>query len=138
VLAASAAERRFASINFEAFATVALALAATGIYGVLSGSVNERIREIGIRCALGASPRTIVSQILREALAIHSAGIIVGLTIAGFSARAIGSLLFRTSVLDWVTYASVIVLLTIVSAVACCLPALRAARVDPSVTLRMD
>jgi hypothetical protein len=138
LVAASAAERRFALILFEAFALVALALAATGIYGVLSGSVTERMREIGVRCALGASRTGILTLILRQGLTLTGLGILIGLTGAIIATRALITLLFGVSRLDPATYAGVIALLFAVSAVACWMPAWRAARVDPSITLRAE
>ena len=78
LLAASAAERRFALIVFEAFALVALVLAATGIYGVLSGSVTERMREIGVRSALGASRGDIVALVVRQAMTLTGLGVVIG------------------------------------------------------------
>ena len=79
LLAATAAERRFAMILFEVFALVALVLAATGIYGVLAGSVAERTREIGIRAALGASRRNILGLVVGQGMALTAIGIVIGL-----------------------------------------------------------
>src|SRR5207253_8614876 len=89
LLAASTAERRFALILFEAFGIVALALAATGIYGVLSGSVTERTREIGVRSALGASRRDILALILRQGMTLIGIGVVIGLGGAIAATRAI-------------------------------------------------
>jgi putative ABC transport system permease protein len=138
LLKASAAERRFALILFEAFGIVALVLAATGIYGVLSGSVTERTREIGVRLALGASRGNILSLVLRQGMTLTGLGVVIGLTGAVAASHAIVTLLFGVSRLDPVTYLGVIVLLSGVSVVACWLPAWRAARVDPSITLRAE
>jgi putative ABC transport system permease protein len=134
----SVADRRFALILFEAFGAAALILAAVGIYGVLSGRVTERIREIGVRSALGASPHAIVALVVREGLALASFGVIIGLAGAAAASRAIGTLIFGISPLDPATYGGVIALLLTVSAIACSAPAWRAARVDPSVTLRAE
>ena len=120
----------------RAFALVALVLAAIGIYGVLSGSVTERMREIGVRAALGASPRKILVLVLRQGMTLTIVGIIVGLGGAIVASRALVTLLFGVTRLDPVTYVGVIVLLATVSAVACWVPAWRAARVDPATTLR--
>ena len=79
LLAASAAERRFALILFEAFGFVALVLVATGIYGVVSASVNERTREIGVRLALGAQKRDVLGLILRQGLSLTLTGVSIGL-----------------------------------------------------------
>ncbi|HKW99521.1 MAG TPA: ABC transporter permease [Bryobacteraceae bacterium] len=138
LLAASAAARRFALIVFEAFALVALVLAATGIYGVLSGSVTERMREIGVRTALGASRRDIVALIVRQGMALTGAGILIGLAGASLASGALVTLLFAVSRLDPATYLGVIAVLAFVAGAACWIPAWRAAQVDPSITLRSE
>ena len=138
LLAASAAERRFALLLFEAFALAALVLAAAGIYGVLSGSVAERTREIGVRAALGASRANILSLILRQGMALTGLGIAIGLGAAVAASGALATLLFGVTRLDPLTYGAVVALLLGVSAIACWLPAWRAARVDPTITLRAE
>ncbi len=138
LLAATAAERRFAMVLFEAFGFVALLLAATGIYGVLSGSVTERMREIGVRLALGATPGNILSLVVRQGVALTGLGIVIGLSAAVLASQAITSLLFGVSRLDPVTYIGVVLILVAVSVIACWVPAQRAARVDPSITLRAE
>jgi putative ABC transport system permease protein len=138
LLARSAAERRFALILFEAFGIVALVLAATGIYGVLSGNVTERTREIGVRSALGASRGNILALVVRQGMTLTGLGIAIGLGGAVAASRALITLLFGVSRLDPITYLGVIVLLAGVSAIACWVPAWRAARVDPSITLRAE
>jgi putative ABC transport system permease protein len=138
LLARSAAQRRFAMIVFELFAFAALVLAATGIYGVLSGSVTERTREIGLRAALGASPNHILGLVIRQGMTMTGIGVLAGLAGAVAATQAIVSLLFGISQIDPVTYGGVIALLGIVSALACGVPAWRAAKVDPAVTLRSE
>ena len=138
LLAASAAERRFALVVFEAFALAGLLLAATGIYGVLSGSVTERTREIGIRSALGASRNDLFALIVRQGMTLTVLGIVVGVSAAAATSQAIRSLLFGVSRLDPITYLGVIALLLAVSGIACWVPAWRAARVDPAITMRME
>jgi len=138
LLAASAAERRFALILFEAFGLAALLLAAAGIYGVLSGSVAERTREIGVRSALGASRKSILGLVLRQGLSLTGLGVVIGLAGAVGASQAIRAMLFGVSHLDPVTYLGVIVLLAGVSLVACSVPAWRAIRVDPATTLRVE
>ncbi len=138
VVARSAAERRFALMLFEAFAIAALVLAAAGIYGVLSGSVAERTREMGVRSALGASSGMLLRLILRQGLTLTALGAAIGLVGAVAAGKAIRSMLFGVTALDGVTYAAVIALLTAVSALACAVPALRASRVDPALTLRAE
>jgi len=138
LLTRSEAERRFALILFEAFGIVALVLAAVGIYGVLSGSVTERMREIGVRTALGASRRDILRLILRQGMTLAGIGILIGLGGAIAASKAIVSMLYGISRFDSITYLGVIALLAGVSGIACCLPAWRAAQVDPSITLRAE
>jgi putative ABC transport system permease protein len=138
LLAGSEAQRRFALILFEVFALVALMLTAVGIYGVLSGSVNERMREIGIRSALGASRGSILTLVVGQGLTLTGLGVAIGLMGALAASQAIASLLFGISRLDPVTYLGVIALLAGVSMIACWAPAWRAARVDPSITLRAE
>jgi predicted permease len=138
LLAASASERRFALVLFEAFGVVALILAAMGIYGVLSGSVAERTREIGIRSALGASPGGIVAFILKQGLGLTALGAAIGLSAAIAASQAMTGLLFDVSRLDPVTYVAMVALLLGVSLVACWMPAFRAARVDPAIALRAE
>jgi len=134
----TAAERRFALILFEAFGLVALVLAATGIYGVLSGSVTERLREIGVRSALGATRGKILGLVLRQGMRLTGLGMMIGLAAAVLASQALVTLLFGISRLDVLTYAGVIVLLACVAGVACWVPAWRAAGVDPVTTLRAE
>ena len=138
LIAASEAERRFALIVFETFGVTALVLAAIGLYGVLAGSVTERTREIGVRMALGASRGEIVSLVVRQALAMTAAGVLIGAAGALFAGRGLQSLLFGVTPRDPVTYAGVVALLLTASVLAAWLPAWRAARVDPAVTLRAE
>lgn len=138
LIADSEAQRHFALVLFEAFALVGLILAATGIYGLLSGSVTERTREIGVRAALGASPGNILALVLRQGMALAGLGLVIGLLGAVFASRALITLLFGTSLLDPLTYLGVVTLLLAVSAIACWIPARRASHVDPAITLRAE
>ncbi|HEV2422981.1 MAG TPA: ABC transporter permease [Candidatus Acidoferrales bacterium] len=138
LIAASAAERQFTLILFEAFGIVALALAAVGIYGVLSGSVTERTREIGIRLALGAPPRNILSLILLRGMKLTALGAIIGLGGAVAASQAIASELFGISPLDVATYVTVTLILAGLAVIACWIPARRASRVDPIAALRHE
>jgi putative ABC transport system permease protein len=138
LVARSTAERRFTLMLFEAFGAVALLLAAIGIYGVLSGGVTERTREIGVRAALGASRANILALVVRQGLRLTLLGLVIGLAGATWTSMAIVTLLFGVSPLDPVTYAGVAGLLISVSALACSVPAWRAVRVDPVVTLRAE
>jgi putative ABC transport system permease protein len=138
VVAATAAERRFAMVLFSAFALVALLLAAAGIYGVLSGNVAERTREIGVRSALGASRGEILGLIAKQGMALTAIGAVLGLLGAAAATKSIASLMFGISRLDPITYLGVVVVLGVVAAIACAVPAWRAARVDPAITLRTE
>jgi putative ABC transport system permease protein len=138
LLAATAAERRFALILFETFGLVALALAAIGIYGVLSGSVNERAREIGVRLALGAQRRDVLGLILRQGLKLTLSGVGVGLLASWAVTRLLTKLLYGVSATDPSTFGGVALLLTVVALLACYLPARRATKVDPLVALRHE
>jgi putative ABC transport system permease protein len=138
VLALTQAERSFVLILFEAFGILALALAAVGIYGVLSGSVTERTREIGIRLALGAPRGNILSLILRQGMTLTLVGIVIGIGGALAASQAIASQLYGVTPLDLITYIGVILILAGVSALACWAPAWRASRVDPAITLRVE
>jgi len=138
MLAASAAQRRFALILFETFALVALLLAGAGIYGVLSGSVAERTREIGVRLALGASRESILTLVIRQGMMLTGVGVAIGLAAAAAASQTIAAMLFGVSPLDPVTYLGVIVLLAGVSVIACGVPAWRAMQVDPIIALRYE
>ena len=138
LIAASAGERRFVLILFEAFGMVSLILAATGIYGVLSGGVTERTREIGVRSALGASRSDILTLVIRQGMTLTGIGIALGLLGAVVASQVLSTLLFDVSHLDPLTYVGVIVLLGGVSMIACGVPAWRAARIDPMVALRYE
>jgi predicted permease len=138
LLADSVAQRRFVLVLFEAFGLVALVLAATGIYGVLASTVAERVREIGVRAALGASRANILALIVRQGMTLTALGLVIGLGGAMLASRAVATLLFGVSRLDPVTYAGVAALLLCVSAIACLVPARRAASIDPMQALRSE
>jgi ABC-type antimicrobial peptide transport system permease subunit len=138
LVSASAAERRFALVIFQAFALAALVLAATGLYGVLAGMVAERTREIGVRAALGASRRQILALVLGQGMAMAGVGVVLGLAGALAATTAIGTMLFGITALDPLTWALVTGLLGVVALVACLVPAWRAVRVPPSSPLRAE
>jgi len=138
VVAASAGERRFALTLFEAFAIVAVILAAAGIYGVLSGSVAERTREIGVRSALGATRGNILGLVVGQGMTLTGFGVLVGLAGAAAVSQVIVAMLFGISHLDPMTYLGAMALLAAVGLVACAVPAWRATRVDPATTLRAE
>ena len=120
------------------FAGLALLLAAIGTYGVLSYMVAERRREIGIRMALGADQGNVLSQVLKQGLALTTVGVVVGLAGAFAMNRLIASMLFGVQPTDPATLVVVVATITLVAALACWLPAWRASRVDPIVVLRED
>jgi putative ABC transport system permease protein len=138
LLAASEAERHFVLMLFAAFALVGLVLAATGIYGVLAGSVSERTREIGVRSALGASRGSIVTLVIRQGMTLTVFGVLAGLSGAVVASHAIAALLFGVSRFDPATYVGVAALLICVSGIACFVPARRAASVNPVEALRAE
>ena len=138
LMAARAAERRFALTLFAAFGMAALVLAAAGIYGVLAGSVAERTREIGVRAALGASRARIVGLVVRQGMLLTGLGVAIGLIGAAAATQAMVTLLFGVSRLDPVTYLGMTALLGGVALLACGVPAWRAAQIDPAETLRLE
>jgi predicted permease len=132
----SVAARRFNTTLLGGFATLALALASIGIYGVIAYGVSQRTREIGVRMALGARPAAVLRRIVGEGMRIVLAGVGAGVIGALMLTRLMQSLLFGISPTDPVTFGAVVVGLCSVAAVASYLPARRAARVDPVVALR--
>ncbi len=136
LVAESVAARRFQALVLAAFAAVALLLSLAGIYGVLSYWVNQRRHEIGIRMALGASRPGILRLVVGYGLLLAAVGGTVGLVAAVFSTRVLEAALFRISASDPFTYAGVLVLLLTVALAASLLPAWRASRLDPALTLK--
>jgi ABC-type antimicrobial peptide transport system permease subunit len=113
-------------------------LAGIGLYGVLAGSVADRRREIGVRAALGATGSSLVALVVREGVALTAVGAVVGVAGAITASGALSSLLYGVSRVDPPTYVVVVCVVLVVCAMACWLPAARAARVDPVTTLRVD
>jgi hypothetical protein len=133
---ASVAQPRFAMATLGAFALLATLLAATGLFGVLSYDVERRRAELGVRTALGATPRAIVSLVLREGFGTTAAGLALGLLASVAVTRLLRTLLFATAPTDLLAFAAAPLLLLAVALLACLLPARRAAATDPARVLR--
>ena len=118
------------------FATVALVLAAIGIYGVLAYAVSQRVREFGIRQALGADSRSILSLVLRQGMFRAGLGVVIGIAGALALSKYLQSLLYGVGARDVAVFGAVTVLLLAVAALACYIPARRATRIDPMIALR--
>jgi len=134
----SLARRRFSMWMLGLFAALALMLATVGIYGVMSYLVAQSAREIGIRMALGATRRGILGLVLRQGMRLTLAGVAIGLLGAFALTRLMSSLLFGVGAIDPLTFGAIAMLLSAVALVATCVPAQRAARVDPMISLRCD
>jgi putative ABC transport system permease protein len=134
----SLAERRFSMLLLALFAGLALGLATIGVYGVMSYHVTQGTRELGIRMALGASPREILLLVVGQGAAVAAAGIAIGLAAAFGLGRFMQSLLFDVVATDPLTFVAVPLALGLVALVASYLPARRAARIDPTVSLRSE
>jgi predicted permease len=138
VVMASVAPRQFQMRLVLMFGIIALLLAGLGVYGVVSYSVAQRTGEIGLRMALGATPRTVARSVLRQAMLPVAAGLAAGLVAAVGAGRAIGAMLFDVTPMDPATLLSVTAVLLTIGLLACYLPARRAMRVDPLVALRTE
>jgi predicted permease len=134
----SLARRRFSMVMLGLFAALALSLATIGIYGVMAYMVNQGTREIGIRLALGATQRNILHLIVRQGLVLALTGVAIGLAGAFALTRLIRSLLFGVRSTDPLTFIVIAALLTLIALLASYIPARRAARIDPMVSLRCE
>jgi ABC-type antimicrobial peptide transport system permease subunit len=134
----SLARRRFSTMLLALFAALALALASVGVYGVIAVLVNQGTRELGIRIALGASPRVILLLVLRHGAALAAGGVGLGMAGALVLTRSMQGLLFAVSPSDPVTFGAIAALLGVVALAACFIPARRAARVDPIIAIRNE
>jgi predicted permease len=129
---------RFRAFLIGAFALAALVLAAVGLYGLISYTVAQRVPEIGVRLALGATPRQVGSLIVRQGLGLAIAGVLLGIVCALGATRLIAGLLFSVSATDPVVYSGLAALLLGITALACYIPARRAMRIDPLRALRAE
>jgi ABC-type antimicrobial peptide transport system permease subunit len=123
-------------ILLAGFAGVAALLALIGVYGVVSYSVRQRPRELGLRMALGASGSRIVGQVVREGIIVVLVGVATGGAAALAAARFLSSLLFGVGAADPLTYGAMALLLTTAAGLACLVPAMRATKVDPLTVMR--
>jgi putative ABC transport system permease protein len=138
VIASTTAPRRFNTLLLAIFAAVALALAATGIYSVISYSVTQRTQEVGIRMALGAQTGDVIRLILKQGLTLTLIGVAAGVLGALAAARVMSGLLYGVTATDPATFVAISLLLAAVALLACYLPARRAARVEPIAALRRE
>ena len=138
VMARSTARDRFYLTLLAVFAGVAVVLAVSGIYGVLSYVVAQRTREFGIRTALGSTPRTTLTLVTKEGIALIGVGIALGLAGSIAATRLLSAMLYGVSPLDRATWAVTTALLVAIGLVATLLPAFRATRVDPLLAIRSD
>jgi predicted permease len=134
----SLARRRFAMLSLSLFAGLAVALAMIGIYGVVSYVVNQGTREIGIRLALGATPRIILRLVIGRGMALAIPGVVIGLLGSLIFTRMMRGLLFGVSPVDLLTFVAIPLLLVSVALLASYIPAQRATRVDPTVSLHSE
>jgi len=138
VIAESLGERRFQMTLLGIFALLALLLAALGIYGVMAYTVTQRSREIGIRMALGADASVVRRMVVGSGLKLAAAGVAVGAALALLGTRALASLVYQVSTTDPLTLAATAAVLVASALLASWLPARRATRVDPAISLRAE
>jgi putative ABC transport system permease protein len=137
-MSGATATPRFRTVLLVVFAGVALLLAIAGVYGVMAYTVNQRVPEIGLRVALGASPRDVIGMVLREGGVLIAIGLAVGAALSFAGARFISGLLFGVSARDPIVFAGVSLLVAIAALGACLIPGRRALKVDPLSALRAE
>ena len=138
VVAQSVGRRRFSMSLLTLFSGLALLLGAVGIYGVMSYSVEERTRELGVRLALGAERSNVVKMVLRSGLQLTGLGLIIGIAGGIASTRLLSGMLYEVESTDLLTHGFVAVLLVTVAMISCYLPARKASAVDPVDALRHE
>jgi putative ABC transport system permease protein len=138
LLDASSAPRRLNLTLMAGFAVLALLLASVGIYGVIANLVTQRTGEIGVRIALGARPRDVLASVVGKGMKLVLTGVLIGVSGSLALTRALSSLLFDVSATDPIIFGGVSFLLVAMALAACCIPARRAMRVDPTVALRYE
>jgi ABC-type antimicrobial peptide transport system permease subunit len=138
MIAGTLGRPRLVSFLLTIFAAAGLALGLVGVYGVVAYRVRQREREIGIRLALGARPGEVATGVVTEGAWHAAAGIALGVPAAFFLSRVMASLLFGVTTRDPLTFTALPVLIVVVTAVACYLPARRASRIDPVVSIKSD
>ena len=138
VLAASLGRARLLTFLLSVFAAIGVLVSVVGLYGVVALRVRQRVREIGIRMALGASPRAIGVSVLRQGVGYAAAGLAVGLPLAWLVTRLMANVLFEVAAQDPITFLLLPLLLVAVLMATCYLPARRAARVDPVAVIQAE
>jgi ABC-type antimicrobial peptide transport system permease subunit len=138
VVSESVAQRRFSMLLILLFGVVALFLSAVGLYGVVAYTVSLRTREIGLRMAIGAMPSDVMKMILGGGMKLAALGVVLGAAAAFALSGLVEKMLFGVEASDPASYAGTALLLMVVAALACYIPARRAMRVDPMVTLQQD
>ena len=133
---AATGRHRFRAVMVIAFAALALVLAMVGVFGMLAYSVQQRVRDFGVRRALGATTNDVLRLVIANAVRVIAAGTAIGLVVSAAFGRLLETMLFGVRPLDFVTFAFVIVLLGITAALSIAGPAWRAARIEPAVALR--
>ena len=132
------AGRRFLATVLGAFAALALTLSGVGLYGVLSFLVAQRRREIGVRIAVGAPPGSVLRLIIRQGMVLVALGLLIGVPATLLMARGLRSFLFEVAPFEWSVHSAAWLTMAAVGLLACALPSVRAARVDPAETLNAD
>jgi putative ABC transport system permease protein len=136
VVALTVVDRQQHTTLLVAFGALAMLIASIGLYGLLAQSVSARSREIGLRIALGATANSVVTMVMSRGIVLSTIGVAVGVFVAWMLTRAMQTLLFGVNASDPLTFAIVLGLLASVAVIACAIPAIRAARVDPMLVLR--